>query len=645
MAREFVATLDYREGAGGAEQELRPAGQPPAHDRRHRRLPHRPRLRARHHRPGRRRATSPAAARRSSCHRPDLPVLRRRQGADAQPDAARPRGRASTRPSRGRRRRRHAAVLGLRRRRRPAGLDAGLHRRPRPRRRRPQSVYVLDKSRPTQLLKEDGQPIRVDLRPGETVDAARRARHGDLRRPRALEQDPDQPDPRQARSRSRGVVARAARAARLALHPSATAVGAGAPSDDGGTLVEVARLDRSAGGDPETGRDELAASWLAADRAAGPSRRTARGPVTDAAWETLSNQAVAVAGVVYFLALLAHLVEWAALRDVPVRRPRGTVGGPVAAGRDAAADVASTREVAHRTGSAGRLGVVLTVIGAPAHLVALVARGMAADPNRVPWGNMYEFTLAGTFVVVALYLVLLPAAGALAWLGPIVVGFVLCGADGRRDLALRPGRAADRGARLLLAGHPRRLGGHRHRCLHPRRHRLGALPAQGAVDRRDAATSPGCPRSTASTGCRTGCTPSGSRCGLRGAHHRPDLGARGVVVVLELGPQGGVGVHHLGRVRRLPPRPRDRGVEGSQRRDRGAGGPGDAVVQLHRHQLLLSPSQHSYAAPAGSRCAVSRRGPTAAAEAAEEVRVVVGARDTGGRDTGAAPLQDVARRP
>ena len=31
---------------------------------------------------------------------------------------------------------------------------------------------------------------------------------------------------------------------------------------------------------------------------------------------------------------------------------------------------------------------------------------MSADPNRVPWGNMYEFTLSGTFVVALLYLVL-----------------------------------------------------------------------------------------------------------------------------------------------------------------------------------------------------------------------------------------------
>ena len=49
---------------------------------------------------------------------------------------------------------------------------------------------------------------------------------------------------------------------------------------------------------------------------------------------------------------------------------------------------------------------------------------MAADPNRVPWGNMYEFTLTGTFVVVALYLllcgVLAVLAGALGGTGFVV---------------------------------------------------------------------------------------------------------------------------------------------------------------------------------------------------------------------------------
>ena len=72
----------------------------------------------------------------------------------------------------------------------------------------------------------------------------------------------------------------------------------------------------------------------------------------------------------------------------------------------------------------GRLGLLLTGLAVAVHLVALVARGMSADPNRVPWGNMYEFTLAGTFVVAAFYLVL-SRRYALDWLGPVVVTFVL----------------------------------------------------------------------------------------------------------------------------------------------------------------------------------------------------------------------------
>jgi cytochrome c-type biogenesis protein CcsB len=49
---------------------------------------------------------------------------------------------------------------------------------------------------------------------------------------------------------------------------------------------------------------------------------------------------------------------------------------------------------------------------------------MAADPHRVPWGNMYEFTIFGSFVVVAGYLLLRKRFG-LAWMGPIVTSMVL----------------------------------------------------------------------------------------------------------------------------------------------------------------------------------------------------------------------------
>jgi cytochrome c-type biogenesis protein CcsB len=67
---------------------------------------------------------------------------------------------------------------------------------------------------------------------------------------------------------------------------------------------------------------------------------------------------------------------------------------------------------------------VLTVFAVLVHLVALVARGLAADPNRVPWGNMYEFTISGTFVV-ALIFVLATLRIDIEWLGPLVTTFVV----------------------------------------------------------------------------------------------------------------------------------------------------------------------------------------------------------------------------
>ncbi len=142
--------------------------------------------------------------------------------------------------------------------------------------------------------------------------------------------------------------------------------------------------------------------------------------MTDAAWATLSNQAVAAAAVVYFLALLAYVVEWASLRQVDRSRVLAGSGGP---------DVEPTSEVdveKHRDRVAmfGRLGLLLTALAVVIHFVALFSRGMSADPNRVPWGNMYEFTLAGTFVVAALFLVM-GRRYALDWLGPVVVTFVL----------------------------------------------------------------------------------------------------------------------------------------------------------------------------------------------------------------------------
>jgi cytochrome c-type biogenesis protein CcsB len=153
--------------------------------------------------------------------------------------------------------------------------------------------------------------------------------------------------------------------------------------------------------------------------------------MSSANWADLSNQAIGAAGVVYFLALLAHLVEWSALRTVPVQTTaRASVPAGVTAplaeegqapSRDQGASDDATR---FRVEMFGRLAVMLTVIACAAHFVALLGRGMAADPNRVPWGNMYEFTLSGSFVVVAGYLLLRKRFG-LSWMGPIVTALVL----------------------------------------------------------------------------------------------------------------------------------------------------------------------------------------------------------------------------
>jgi cytochrome c-type biogenesis protein CcsB len=152
--------------------------------------------------------------------------------------------------------------------------------------------------------------------------------------------------------------------------------------------------------------------------------------MSDAAWETLSNQAIAAAGIVYFLALVAHLVEWSALRSVPVVAaakvsvpagvPSGSTGGDSLVTSSSAVDESKQ----FRITMFGTLAFYLTVIGCAAHFVGLVGRGMAADPNRVPWGNMYEFTITGSFVVVLGYLLLRRRYG-LSWMGPIVTAIEL----------------------------------------------------------------------------------------------------------------------------------------------------------------------------------------------------------------------------
>jgi cytochrome c-type biogenesis protein CcsB len=134
--------------------------------------------------------------------------------------------------------------------------------------------------------------------------------------------------------------------------------------------------------------------------------------VTDEWWEVFSYRGVIGAAVLYFLAMLAYFFELAGLRSAPKEEQEGAVGAQ------------SVLVAPPRTAVAARLGLVLTGFAVAVHLAALVARGLAADPNRVPWGNMYEFTISGTFVV-ALIFVLSTLRIDIEWLGPLVTTFVV----------------------------------------------------------------------------------------------------------------------------------------------------------------------------------------------------------------------------
>jgi len=165
--------------------------------------------------------------------------------------------------------------------------------------------------------------------------------------------------------------------------------------------------------------------------------------VSPAQFAAFSDNAVMFASVVYVLAFLAHLAEWVFVRTLPLPA-QATVASPALVGagggtRAGAVDLASpvdtgdpgdtgegdrleAREL--RVERFGRIGLSLTILGCLLHALGLVTRGLGSDPARVPWGNMYEFTLAGTFGVSLMYLVLLKRYQ-LRWMGVLVTGFLV----------------------------------------------------------------------------------------------------------------------------------------------------------------------------------------------------------------------------
>ncbi|CAJ59669.1 MULTISPECIES: c-type cytochrome biogenesis protein CcsB [Frankia] len=99
-------------------------------------------------------------------------------------------------------------------------------------------------------------------------------------------------------------------------------------------------------------------------------------------------------------------------REIEAVRQRDTAAHTLVAGNDG--DV----EVPARAQWIGRIAVLLTVVGWALHLGSVVTRGIAAD--RVPWGNMYEYSSMICLIAVTTFLALMTRQR-VRWLGVFVM--------------------------------------------------------------------------------------------------------------------------------------------------------------------------------------------------------------------------------
>jgi cytochrome c-type biogenesis protein CcsB len=133
----------------------------------------------------------------------------------------------------------------------------------------------------------------------------------------------------------------------------------------------------------------------------------------------LSNELIAGGIAAYSLGFLGYAIdaafgnhapllpdEKAARLDVRVPALVGATSGP-----SGAAEAAASPPTVPPAGDsfvsahAGQFAIAVTVVGWLLHLGAIVSRGVSV--HRLPWGNMYEFTLALTFTAVTAFLVIM----------------------------------------------------------------------------------------------------------------------------------------------------------------------------------------------------------------------------------------------
>lgn len=144
-------------------------------------------------------------------------------------------------------------------------------------------------------------------------------------------------------------------------------------------------------------------------------------------YANFSNYSVASATVVLTLACLAYIAEWAFTRQLSTARRRSRMRQKelVAAGGasvEDAAEPSGAEDATYRQEAAARIGLSLTILSFALLLVGVVTRSLATGELRVPWGNMYEFSMIGITAVLGMFLLMVKLAG-INWLGGIVTGF------------------------------------------------------------------------------------------------------------------------------------------------------------------------------------------------------------------------------
>ena len=129
---------------------------------------------------------------------------------------------------------------------------------------------------------------------------------------------------------------------------------------------------------------------------------------------------------VYALALVLYAVAFTRRPHsaLPVEKHLST-SSHAAIGASEVATLTETRlppKPVSRPSKLGRLATALTVLAVLLHLIATVLRGI--DASRLPWANMYEFSLTGTLIIALVYLLTLIRVD-IRFLGVFVVGLIL----------------------------------------------------------------------------------------------------------------------------------------------------------------------------------------------------------------------------